>query len=1140
VEPTAIGTRLASAVIGPLVKKLFVTEGPGAGLVDKPIRISSYVSFKGEKRALTESDVRDLAAKLVRQALRSGERPVPNDEQQAVADALATTLHALGDLTLTDLEAVRLGHSALARELRRASDSPERHLTADGTYFYESLLETACLHILHFFTQRSTFVARTMVEQSQAVNELIAKVDELIRRNPRPGGEDAAFEQAYLPYVSKKHGKLTIYGIDLNNSPRRWPLNVAYLNLEASPVSGLWRRATAWARASFRGHDPAAFTPSRRRSFLASLSANGAIDDLSMSFAEESQGDLDSLILSIIERTRPSQDDATHIDSLWLTYSSIRDSFAAQPADQALAANHRVLLRGEAGSGKTTLVQWLAVAAAGQDLPDRMDYLHDRIPFVLPLRALTRHGERLPAPKDFLSATGCPLAGTQPDGWENRVLVAGRGLILIDGIDEIPDRERERTRRWLLELIETYDGDNRWLITSRPSAVGQDWLAEDGFTELSLSPMGPTAVATFITQWHDAARTDADDATDLDKYEGQLLAAVRTEPDLGRLATNPLMCGLICALHRDRRGYLPHGRKDLYEAAFSMLLSRRDRERDMVGPELREEPQLDLLQRLAYWLIKNGRTEMDRSRAEDIISRALPAVPEVAALGDAPAVFEHFLQRSGLLREPAPDTVDFIHRTFQDFLGARAAVEEADFGLLVEHAADDQWEDVIRMAVALARPRERVTIFRELVDLGDRTSDKRVQARVYLLASACLEYATSLEPSVRENVEQRTVTLIPPGNEEEAHALAEVGPLILRLLPGPEELDDGVAAYHVAIAASNVKSEAAIAFLSRFVDHPFLPVRAQLLWAWPRFDSARYAEEIIARLDSSALTYTIQSDDQLHHLRRLGLEPEILDIRRGVSLGALASYASHHAFTQLTLSNAETPNLEFLTQQSTLTSLIINDCPSLEDISAISGLPIQHLDITAVGSGIDLRPVSQLKDLGSLAISGPPGLGWSTEYLPTRAPLCSLRVSDGARPLRRLQGLSSLSQLVELGLNHASSPASADDWREVCGLPSLTDLSACAASFETLPPNTVLANVTSLSLSGGGGERVIQAAVHRLAEAFPRLISCEFTGGMAAEGDIDIAPLTQLPDLRDLHIATGINRIRGADALPSCLNLHFL
>ncbi|MFD4547368.1 hypothetical protein [Streptomyces sp. NPDC058466] len=36
-------------------------------------------------------------------------------------------------------------------------------------------------------------------------------------------------------------------------------------------------------------------------------------------------------------------------------------------------------------------------------------------------------------------------------------------------------------------------------------------------------------------------------------YERSLLDAVRTEPDLGRLPTNPLTCGLICALLRDRR-----------------------------------------------------------------------------------------------------------------------------------------------------------------------------------------------------------------------------------------------------------------------------------------------------------------------------------------------------------------------------------------------------------------------------------------------------------------------------------------------------------------------------------------------------------------------------------------------------------
>ncbi|MER0481776.1 hypothetical protein ABR737_26150 [Streptomyces sp. Edi2] len=39
-DPSAVGIRLASGVVAPLVKKLFVKEGPGAGLLDGPVRIS--------------------------------------------------------------------------------------------------------------------------------------------------------------------------------------------------------------------------------------------------------------------------------------------------------------------------------------------------------------------------------------------------------------------------------------------------------------------------------------------------------------------------------------------------------------------------------------------------------------------------------------------------------------------------------------------------------------------------------------------------------------------------------------------------------------------------------------------------------------------------------------------------------------------------------------------------------------------------------------------------------------------------------------------------------------------------------------------------------------------------------------------
>ncbi|CAM5466874.1 NACHT domain-containing protein [Streptomyces violaceorubidus] len=69
------------------------------------------------------------------------------------------------------------------------------------------------------------------------------------------------------------------------------------------------------------------------------------------------------------------------------------------PADAALDREPRVLLRGDAGSGKTTLVQWLAVTAAREGT---------RIPFVLPLRTLIRTGP-LPArpPSSARSAAHC-------------------------------------------------------------------------------------------------------------------------------------------------------------------------------------------------------------------------------------------------------------------------------------------------------------------------------------------------------------------------------------------------------------------------------------------------------------------------------------------------------------------------------------------------------------------------------------------------------------------------------------------------------------------------------------------------------------------------------------------------------------
>ncbi|WP_231909183.1 MULTISPECIES: NACHT domain-containing protein [unclassified Streptomyces] len=500
-------------------------------------------------------------------------------------------------------------------------------------------------------------------------------------------------------------------------------------------------------------------------------------------------------------------------------------------------------------------MQWLAVTAAGRVYDHGLTHLIGRVPFVLPMRRIVRPGAELPVPGDFLRAVGCPVAGEQPPGWVERVLRARRGVLLVDGIDEIAQDRRAAARRWLRELVRAFPG-NLWLVTSRPSAVPEAWLAAEGFSELVLAPMGRDGVATFVRRWHRAAEV-------AESVGESLLASVRSTSELNGLATNPLMCGMLCALHRDRRGFLPQDRRSLYEAALTMLLERRDRERELHGSDgvrLAYATQVQLLQKLAWWLIRNSRQEMDRDEAFGIVDRALPALNLADAGGEE--VYRALLLRSGLLREPAEGRVDFLHRTFQDYLGARLAVQEMDFDLLVNHAHLDEWDDVILLALAHARPKEAEQMLRRLTELGT--------PRGTLLAAAGLRYAAEVAPTVRGRVEDGLATHVPPTTFEAAREVARAGgDLVLGLLPGPEDgIDDSTAARVVHTAVS-VGSEAALQFLSRFREHTGADVQEFLATSWNRFDREQYAREILAHLPRQRAVEVATTDD-LHVLRSLG------------------------------------------------------------------------------------------------------------------------------------------------------------------------------------------------------------------------------------------------------------------------------
>ncbi|MHA6762292.1 NACHT domain-containing protein [Streptacidiphilus sp. PAMC 29251] len=608
----------------------------------------------------------------------------------------------------------------------------------------------------------------------------------------------------------------------------------------------------------------------------------------------------------------------------------------AQRAEQALSGHRRILIRGSAGSGKTTLLQWLGTAAARQELPESLADLADCVPLLIRLRAIARR-EELPSPEEFLSVVAKPLAGhPQAIGWVTEQMARGRILLLVDGVDEVPEADRERTRSWLTDLMTAYP-DARYVVTTRPAAVREGWLARAGFTELELLPMSRGDVAVFIARWHATAGR----GEHYEHWRDVLTAAVVSKQDLGRLATSPLLCALICALNRDRRGYLPEGRMELYAAALEMLLVRRDRERGISSPDglaLSAEQQIQLLQRLAYWLAGNGQVEIRQELAEKIIAAALPAMPSLT--GTPEQVLGHLLVRSGLLRRPTAETVDFIHRTFQDYLAARAAVEDESLGVLCRNAHDDQWEDVVRMAVGHARPRERAELLRGL--LAQAELEPAHQARLWLLAAAALEHATELDPAVRQEVTAAAARLVPPHNDEDAKELAGAGPVVLDLLPGPEGLDNATARA-VVITAAAVAGSRAIPLLSQYTGHSSLGVRDQLAWAWDSFDLREYGEQVIAPLKhGDSLHFVAQSREQLDFLTALGGRSRLQC--SGPLLTAHDLLALPPGLIELRIHDHPHPlDLGPVLRRSAPTELWISNCHEVTSLAPLAGSGVEQL-----------------------------------------------------------------------------------------------------------------------------------------------------------------------------------------------------
>jgi hypothetical protein len=173
---------------------------------------------------------------------------------------------------------------------------------------------------------------------------------------------------------------------------------------------------------------------------------------------------------------------------------------------EALAAHPRLVVLGDPGCGKTTLLRYLALTYARDLLGEgglvarRLELSEQRLPILLPLRDFARYLEAnhpdpsTDGPKlllDYLRTYFTHQDIALPERFFADRLLRGECAVLLDGVDEVADLiTRHRVARIIERFTIAYP-DNRYVVTSRiVGYTGSAWLGEARPTSSALSPTG--------------------------------------------------------------------------------------------------------------------------------------------------------------------------------------------------------------------------------------------------------------------------------------------------------------------------------------------------------------------------------------------------------------------------------------------------------------------------------------------------------------------------------------------------------------------------------------------------------------------------------------------------------------------------
>jgi len=174
------------------------------------------------------------------------------------------------------------------------------------------------------------------------------------------------------------------------------------------------------------------------------------------------------------------------------------------------------------------------------------------------------------------------------------------------------------------------------------------------------------------------------------------------------LARTPLICALLCITYLIMRGKFPDSKKEIYQYSTKLLVSTRDEARNILpAPKFREfdlDKRLDLLSHIALIMQEGANkehgqiVEVSQDKVIKWIRKWLETEPKLEC-----TEFDYLgylIDRCSIIREPSYKNIDFLHRSFMEYLTAERIAQTRLPHQIRDKITRDEWGHTLQFCMS--------------------------------------------------------------------------------------------------------------------------------------------------------------------------------------------------------------------------------------------------------------------------------------------------------------------------------------------------------------------------------------------------------------------------------------------------------